>query len=91
MQQEDCSAASMATEESVCLKKMVGNEHVLTHGMENVSTVQMTWLSIHPEPFISLTHHTDFLMDLMMHDGKSIAVESFDCNQTELLILSVTP
>jgi hypothetical protein len=91
MQRGGCSAASMATEGSVCLKKMVGNEHVLTHGMENVSTARMTWLFIHQEPFISLTHHTDFLMGLMMHEGKSIAAESFDCSQTEPLTLSVTP
>ena len=52
------------------LEKNEANERLLTHGMASGLIAPTTWLFMLLGQFISQILHTDFLMDLMMHDGK---------------------
>ena len=73
------------------LEKMVASERLLTRGTASGLTAPTTWPFMPPGQFISQILHTDFLMDLMIHDEKLTFVESFGFSQLAPLISSVRP
>ena len=91
IEKADSFAASMAIEGSACLKKMVVNERLPTHGTASDSTAQTTWPFMILEQFISPILHTAFPTGLMMNAEKLTFVECFGCSQMVRLIFSARP